>query len=205
MKNASAKNGLPPHAVPAATQSALLPPPSGSLPASVSRPKDLVKPMGQAAALNLCAVMSTIWDARPWSDEKMALFSKSIADLDYVLASRAIDNLIKQSKWQPTPAEVRTEHDILLRRAFQEHQFRVDRQAQRLLTGPDARDADGKLVALVPIRETLKRLQDKVSMNPPRGLFAKPGATENVDDATLQQREQRRRVMLEQARRLRES
>ena len=159
--------------------------------------------MGQPLAVKCCVVMSTIWDARQWSEEKMLLFSKSLADLDYALVSKAIDNLIKSSKWQPTPAEVRAEYDKLLGRIEQRRRIAADRREQRLLAGPEQRDADGKLIALAPIRDCIKTLSDKLAMDQPRGIFAPAAAREALDPQTSAEREERRNVLRRQAERLR--
>lgn len=142
--------------------------------------------MGQAAALKLCVVMSTAWDARPWSDEKMALYSKSLADLDYGQTSRAISFLIKTSKWPPTVAEVRDLHDRFVGKLVAMAQHNADR---KLLAAPVERDADGKLVALKPIRDVIKRLQAKLDMDRPRGVCLSPGDAAAVPMSDAERRE----------------
>lgn len=126
----------------------------------------------------------------------MRLYSKLISDLDARVASAAISQLAKRLKWQPTPAELRAEYDGILDRVRRQDGYRKDRAEQRLLPGPDD---------LRPIHDVVRKLSEKVAMDPPRGIFKAPGeAKAPAPEQTTAERLERRDVLRAQAAALRE-
>lgn len=154
--------------------------------------------MGYERAVHLCEAMSTIWDARQWTDLKIQLFSKSIAHLDYHLASEAIRQLMRTTKWQPTPAEVCEAHDLLGKKILAQHHRVIEQREQQQL---EERGPDGKLLALKPVREIVAKLTERLKMHPARGMFRDP-AEETAPTQTAEQLDARRRELRAQAQRL---
>jgi len=51
--------------------------------------------------------LSTFFDRRPWTAEKIRFFAQAIEDLDYDLARRAAEKYMREGEFAPVPRDIR--------------------------------------------------------------------------------------------------